>query len=102
MLYRNKNNGVLKMNNVSRLVNEFVKAKNSADKIEAQIKEQTKDLQQDLKDQNELIKNMRSNILDLMKISNSKKLASATNFIVLKPVHIKAHDRNHILVNKEK
>ena len=86
----------------SRLVNDFVKASNNKASIENKIKEQTEDLQQDLKEQEKQIKAMKKEIMALMAKSNSKRMASATNFLVHKPVPVKSHTKNFILVNREK
>ena len=88
--------------NTSRLINDFVKAKNNKASLENKIKEQTEELQQDLKEQENQIKDMKKEIMSLMAKSNSKRIASATNFLVHKPVPVKSHTKNYILVNKEK
>tara|TARA_R110002012_G_C11520104_1_gene599360 strand:+ start:183 stop:452 length:270 start_codon:yes stop_codon:yes gene_type:complete len=88
--------------NTSRLVNDFVKAKNNKASLENEIKEQTEELQQDLKEQEKQIEAMKKEIMSLMAKSNSKRIASATNFLVHKPIPVKSHTKNYILVNKEK
>jgi|OM-RGC.v1.032269250 hypothetical protein len=88
--------------NTSRLINDFVKASNNKASIENKIKGQTEELQQDLKEQEKQIKAMKIEIMKEMAKSNSKRIASATNFLVHRLVPVKSHTKNYILVNREK
>ena len=86
----------------SKLVNDYVKAHEAEASIIAEIKAQTEDLHKKLKALQKEKKTLKSVILQELEGSNSKRLESTTNFVVWKPVPIKAYVQNRMLVNKEK
>ena len=87
--------------NTSKLVNDYVKAKQSEAQIKAEIKAQTSELHADLKAQEAQISAYKKRLLKIMETSNSKRVESTTNFVRLNVVPVAAHNRNNIIINKE-
>ncbi len=87
--------------NTSKLVNDYVKAKQSEAQIKAEIKAQTFELHADLKAQEAQISAYKKRLLEIMETSNSKRVESATNFVRLNVVPVAAYNRNNIIMNKE-
>lgn len=87
--------------NTSKLVNDYVKAKQAEAQIKAEIKAQTSELHADLKAQEAQIIAYKKRLLEIMETSNSKRVESTTNFVRLNVVPVAAHNRNNIIINKE-
>ena len=87
--------------NTSKLVNDYVKAKQSEALIKLEIKAQTSELHADLKAQEAQISGLKKRLLEIMETSNSLRVESATNFVRLNVVPVAAHNRNNIIINKE-
>ena len=87
--------------NTSKLVNDYVKAKQSEAQIKAEIELQTSELHADLKAQKAQISAYKKRLLEIMETSNSKRVESTTNFVRLNVVPVAAHNRNNIIINKE-
>lgn len=87
--------------NTSKLVNDYVKAYTLENSIAAQIREQTQDLQDQQKIAKAKLKEFKAAIVKELANSNSKRLESTTNFVVLHTSDVKAHVRKSVLVNKE-
>ena len=86
----------------SKLVNDYVKAHEAHDAVNKEIQAQTEALQNKLKALKKKKDTLKNAIMKELEGSNSKRLESTTNFVVWKPVPIKAHVQNRMLVNKEK
>ena len=87
--------------NTSKLVNDYVKAKQAEAQIKAEVKAQTSELHADLKAQEAQIIAYKKRLLEIMETSNSKRVESTTNFVRLNVVPVAAHNRNNIIINKE-
>ena len=86
--------------NTSKLVNDFVKAKQSEARIKDEIKAQTFELHADLKAQEAQISAYKKRLLEIMETSNSLRVESATNFVRLNVIPVAAFNRNNFIVNK--
>ena len=86
--------------NTSKLVNDYVKAKQSEAQIKAEIKAQTFELHADLKAQEAQISAYKKRLLEIMETSNSLRVESATNFVRLNVIPVAAFNRNNFIVNK--
>ena len=85
----------------SKLVNDYVKAYQKKAVIENSIVEKTRALHRDLKAQKKQLAELKKSIIKELENSNSKRLESATNFVIWAETPVAAFVRNNMYVNKE-
>jgi|TARA_B110000196_G_C20578322_1_gene400777 hypothetical protein len=85
----------------SKLVNDYVKAYQKKAVIAASIVEKTQALQRELKAQEKQLAELKKSIIKELENSNSKRLESATNFVIWAETPVAAFVRNNMYVNKE-